>query len=132
MIDFKDFIARLKATKEQLETGTAWLDEDFSPLMADDIEQLSKDIVNFADLTYFYPSVKNAPAYPKDFREHSIKFYKIKNGKVFHDLRKIEQGIWKKVYQDGYSGGIKISIHYFKSPSGQVCDVKVKDGWSNS
>jgi len=37
------------------------------------------------------------------------------------------------VYKDGFDvNGNKVSIHYFKSPSGKVFDVKVKFGWSNN
>lgn len=133
MIDFKGYTAQLKAAMEQLEAGTAWLDEDFSPLMADNIEQLSECIVNFADLTNNYNSIEEAPTYPKGFTKMLKKYHRVKNGKLLSDLRNIiEPGEWKKVYYDGLIGERKASIHYFESKSGQVCDVKVVyDKWSN-
>ena len=56
---------------------------------------------------------------------------KVKNHFLLAELRAIEGGEWRKVYQDGYSEGCEVSLHYFESPSGQVFDVKVKSGWSN-
>jgi len=82
-----------------------------------------------------YKSIKNSPKYPKDFKaaRNGTTSNNINNQKLLEQLRKIEQGKWQKIYKDGYNGaGKKVSIHYFKSPSGRVFDVKVKPGWSNS
>jgi hypothetical protein len=81
-----------------------------------------------------YDSIKAAPKYPEDFKsaQDGTKTYNIKNNKLSSQLREIEEGKWKKVYKDGYSGNQKISIHYFQSPSGRVFDVDLKFGkWSN-
>ncbi|MDQ0418837.1 hypothetical protein J2Z48_003042 [Croceifilum oryzae] len=57
----------------------------------------------------------------------------VKNKGALEDLREIESGKWDKVYKDGHDAdGNKVSIHYFSSQSGQVFNVKVKDGWSNT
>lgn len=96
------------------------------------IERRDGKFVNFANLNDFYPSIDKAPAYPKDFERVLKKNNKVKNGEVLFGLRQREPGEWKKVYYDGYLNNRKISIHYFESKSGQVCDVKVVyDKWSN-
>jgi hypothetical protein len=80
-----------------------------------------------------YNSIKDSPNYPKGFRDiqDGKTKHNINNLQVLEKLRKIEQGQWKKVYQNGYdSPGNKISIHYFQSQSGRVFNVKVKLGWS--
>lgn len=80
-----------------------------------------------------YKSVKDAPEYPKDFRpvQNGVKKITIKHKSLLDELRQIEPGEWSKVYRDGYRGGKKVSVHYFQSQSGQVFNVKVKEGWSN-
>jgi len=81
-----------------------------------------------------YNSIKEAPKYPEGFKsvQNGTKKVNINNKDVLNVLRQIEQGQWKKVYKDGFDvNGNKVSIHYFKSPSGKVFDVKVKFGWSN-
>lgn len=88
-------------------------------------------VVNFAKLKQFYKSIKDAPAYPKDFKIQSTTKTKVKNKKLLLGLREKEQGRWMKVYLDGYSNGKMVSIHFFQSESGLVFDVKVKDDWSN-
>lgn len=38
---------------------------------------------------------------------------------------------WKKVYQNGWINGQKVSLHYFKDASGKIFDFKIKYGrWS--
>lgn len=51
---------------------------------------------------------------------------------LLEQLRKVESGVWNKIYKDGFNAkGEKVSIHYFQSKSGKVFNVKVKSGWSN-
>ncbi len=58
---------------------------------------------------------------------------KVNNTELLEELRAIEFGTWNMIYKDGVdANGNKISIHYFQSQSGQVFNVKVKNGWSNS
>jgi len=81
-----------------------------------------------------YRSIREAPGYPKGFKDASGGFKKvpIKNLSLLDELRRIEAGDWSKVYRDGYTPlGEKVSIHYFQSKSGLVFDVKVKPYWSN-
>jgi filamentous hemagglutinin len=84
-------------------------------------------------LKQIYNSLEDAPNYPDDFYPvpDGICKLKIKNQFLLAELTSIEPGRWQKVYQDGYSSGQLISLHYFESPSGKVFDVKVKVGWSN-
>ncbi|MEK3947976.1 polymorphic toxin-type HINT domain-containing protein [Paenibacillus sp. FSL H7-0703] len=82
-----------------------------------------------------YKSIKDAPLYPQGFsgaKNGSVK-NKVNNTELLEELRAIESGTWHKIYKDGVgANGKKISIHYFQSQSGQVFNVKVKNGWSNS
>jgi RHS repeat-associated protein len=81
-----------------------------------------------------FKSIKDSPKYPKDFvfrGAGGMTRPKVGNRDLLEQLRTIERGDWRKVYKDGYSGGSKISIHYFESPSGKVFDVEVWSGWSN-
>ena len=56
----------------------------------------------------------------------------VKNKDLLSELRKVEPGKWSKVYRNGYDvSGQKVSIHYFRSQSGRVFNVKVKGGWSS-
>ena len=55
----------------------------------------------------------------------------INNQQLLNQLRTIEPGEWKKVYQNGYSNGKQISIHYLQhTGTGKVFDIKVINGWS--
>jgi len=60
-----------------------------------------------------------------------IKKVPVNNTELLEGLRRLEPGKWQKVYKDGLDGAAKKSVHYFESPSGQVFDVKVIEGWSN-
>ena len=80
-----------------------------------------------------FKSVKSAPNYPAGFKQaqNGLKKVNMNNGKLLDQLRGIEQGLWKKVYQNGWDAyGNKISIHYFQSKSGQVFDLKIVYYWS--
>jgi hypothetical protein len=85
-------------------------------------------------LAKIYKSIKDAPNYPKGFRSVSSQNYKIKNDEgLLGDLREVEGGRWVKVYNDGYDNqNRKISIHFFRSQSGKVFDVKTYPDWSNN
>ncbi|UQZ32242.1 hypothetical protein C2I18_00985 [Paenibacillus sp. PK3_47] len=82
-----------------------------------------------------FKSIKDAPLYPQGFsaaKNGTVK-NKVNNTELLEELRAIESGTWNKIYKDGVdANGKKISIHYFQSQSGQVFNVKVKNGWSNS
>ena len=55
----------------------------------------------------------------------------VKNEGLLEQLRKIEPGEWKKVYQNGYVNGEEASIHYFQhTKTGKVFNVKVYWEWS--
>ncbi|MCX8670870.1 hypothetical protein J3U22_06305 [Gilliamella sp. B2865] len=85
------------------------------------------------EIKHTYNSIKDSPNYPKGFRgvQNGTTKHNVNNGQALENLRKIEQGQWKKVYQNGYdSSGNRVSIHYFQSQSGRVFNVKVKPGWS--
>ncbi len=83
-------------------------------------------------LRYIYDFPEDAPNFPDNFYPvGAIERLKVKNQFLLAELRLIEAGEWRKVYQDGYTGREAVSIHYFESPSGQVFDLKVKLGWSN-
>lgn len=85
------------------------------------------------EIKHTYNSIKDSPNYPKGFRsvQNGTTKHNVNNGQVLKNLRKIEQGQWKKVYQNGYdSSGNRVSIHYFQSQSGRVFNVKVKPGGS--
>jgi filamentous hemagglutinin len=71
---------------------------------------------------------------PKGFRSVSSKNHKIKNNEgLLGDLREVERGRWVKVCNDGYDNqNRKISIHFFRSQSGKVFDVKTYPKWSNN
>lgn len=79
-----------------------------------------------------YKSIKYAPKYPAGFKaaKNGTKHVTVKNKPLLKDLRKIESGKWVKVYKNGYVNGKKVSVHYFKSRSGYVFNVKTKNGWS--
>ena len=86
------------------------------------------------ELKEVFNSIKDSPNYPESFktRINGTTSNKVNNHQLLEKLRKIESGTWNKVYKDGYdSFGNKISIHYFRSQSGKVFNVKVKQGWSN-
>jgi filamentous hemagglutinin len=81
-----------------------------------------------------YNSIKETPNYPPGFttRWNGKTQHQINNHQLLEMLRSLEPGKWKKIYQDGFDAqGLRISIHYFQSPSGKVFNVKVKLGWSN-
>jgi hypothetical protein len=84
-------------------------------------------------LQYVYDFPEDSPNYPTDFYavQGGLQRLKVKNQFLLAELKAIEAGEWRKVYQDGYSGGDRVSLHYFESVSGQVFDLKVKSGWSN-
>ena len=85
-------------------------------------------------LQQIFPSIKDAPKYPKGFRavRNGTRKLRIENKQLLEKLREIEASEWRKVYGDGLDGnGRTISLHYFQSASGKVFDIKVKLGWSN-
>ncbi|MDC9590370.1 hypothetical protein PSI23_13980 [Xenorhabdus sp. XENO-10] len=87
-----------------------------------------------SDLKHFYPSYKDAPNYPKGFKnaKNGITRNSIKDKVLLHDLRKEKKGKWFKVYRDGVVDGKKVSLHYFAHQSGSpVFDVKFYYRWSN-
>ncbi|WP_180101938.1 hypothetical protein [Acinetobacter sp. YH12126] len=74
-------------------------------------------------------------SYPRGFREvqNGTTNNTVKNQEILSELRKVEPGKWSKVYKDGFdAAGNKVSIHYFRSQSGKVFNVKTKQGWNNA
>jgi len=141
---------------KDLKVGDLLVSSDGSKLVIDKIEKEPREarVYNFevADFhSYFvsnlgiwvhncalqnvYKSIKDAPLYPQGFsaaKNGTVK-NKVNNTELLDELRAIESGTWNKIYKDGVdANGKKISIHYFQSQSGQVFNVKVKNGWSNS
>ena len=107
-----------------------------------DIEELAKkqglkpNLQLFAEneIRQIFNSIKESPNFPNGFkpRINGTTCNKVKNMDLLEKLRNVESGKWQKIYKDGYDKfGNKISIHYFKSDSGKVFNVKVKNGWSN-
>ncbi|MCX4024712.1 RHS domain-containing protein [Endozoicomonas sp. SM1973] len=81
-----------------------------------------------------FNSIKDSPKYPKGFRarHNGTTTHTVKNKELLEVLRQHEAGKWQKVYKDGFDAqGNRISIHYFRSQSGKVFDVKTKNYWSN-
>jgi hypothetical protein len=82
-----------------------------------------------------YTSIKNAPNYPKGFKnaKDGVKRINPDNLELLEQLRQIEPGEWKKVFRGGYVDGKKVTIHYFEHKNtGKVFDVKTKNYWSNA
>ncbi len=85
-------------------------------------------------LIQIFNSKRDAPTWPTSFRPKtppSVVRNSVNNATLLPKLREKERGDWKKIYEDGYDGANRISVHYFQSPSGKVFNVKVKQGWSN-
>ena len=81
-----------------------------------------------------YDSIRKAPQFPEGFREKVGGTTKkvVNNREALAGLREVESGKWTKIYKDGFDlNGNKVSVHYFKSESGKVFNVKTKSGWSN-
>ncbi|MDR1157269.1 MAG: hypothetical protein LBK75_03040 [Oscillospiraceae bacterium] len=97
---------------------------------ADNIAGAGKQIENV------FTSIRKAASYPNGFESarNGLKKITINNSELLENLRKIEPGEWKKIYQDGYVDGSKVSIHYFQhTKTGKIFDVKSYFGkWSNS
>ena len=52
------------------------------------------------------------------------------NKQLLQQLNQVGSG-WKKVYQNGWINGQKVSLHYFKDSAGRIFDFKIKYGrWS--
>ncbi|MSA69540.1 hypothetical protein GKD93_00185 [Holdemania massiliensis] len=96
-------------------------------------DQVIEENTHSEDLKEIYNSIKDSPNYPEDFTkvQNGTKKVSINNDHLLKKLRQIEPGEWKKVYQNGYSDGEEVSIHYFQhTKTGKVFNVKVKPGWS--
>ncbi|MCL2082475.1 MAG: hypothetical protein FWH04_04465 [Oscillospiraceae bacterium] len=86
-----------------------------------------------SNISNIYSSIKNAPTYPKNFEpiKNGIKKVNMNNFQLIEKLRSAVPGKWKKVYNNGYVGNKKVSIHYFEhEKTGKVFSVKVHNGWS--
>ncbi len=87
---------------------------------------------NWCDPKKIYKSIKDAPNYNRNFVkvQNGIKKVNINNKGLLQELNKIGSG-WKKVYQNGWINGQKVSLHYFQDASGKIFDFKIKYGkWS--
>lgn len=60
-----------------------------------------------------YSGKRQSPNWPSDFQSVSSKTSRVKNRKLHSQLKDVEDGKWVKVYEDGYSEGSPVSIHYF-------------------
>jgi RHS repeat-associated protein len=78
-----------------------------------------------------YTSIKKAPGYNSNFvqAQNGLQKVNINNKELLHRLNQLGNG-WKKVYQNGYINGEKLSYHYFQSSTGKIFDFWVKKGWS--
>ncbi len=85
---------------------------------------------NDAPLKQVFTRKVDAPNWSTDFVRASVIEEKVKNKTLLAKLREIEPGDWVKVYENGYSGGEMVSVHYFRSKSGKIFDLWVKRGWS--
>ena len=77
-----------------------------------------------------YPGKRSHPNWLSNFESVKIRKVNINNKELLGELKAIEPGKWKKVYENGWLNGQKVSIHYFLHPSGRVFDLKVVGGWS--
>ncbi len=71
---------------------------------------------------HVYPDVYAFGSVPKGWtptKGGTIK-YPVRNQMVYHYLRQLLSGTWKKVIKQGNTG----EVHYFEHASGQVADVK--------
>ena len=83
-------------------------------------------------LSKIYNSIKKAPGYNKNFVQAKNGFItnNVNNKELLSQLNEVGTG-WKKVYQNGWINGQKVSLHYFKDASGKIFDFKIKYGrWS--
>jgi long-subunit acyl-CoA synthetase (AMP-forming) len=79
-----------------------------------------------------YNSIKEAPNYNSSFikAQNGLKKVNVKNKQLLQELNQFGSG-WKKVYQNGWIDGQKVSLHYFQDVSGKVFDFAIKYGrWS--
>ena len=81
---------------------------------------------------HIYSSIRNAPGYKSGFvrARNGLRKVNVNDKQLLAELREVGSG-WKKVYEDGYLYGEKVSYHYFQDKSGQIFDFKIKWGWSN-
>ncbi len=80
-----------------------------------------------------YLGKRLAPNWPKDFEraQDGLRKVNINDHVLLEQLQEQEPGKWVKVYEDGWSQGEQISVHYFQHASGKVFDLEVHLGWSN-
>ena len=79
-----------------------------------------------------YNSIKEAPNYNSSFvkAQNGLRKVNVKNKQLLQELNQYGSG-WKKVYQNGWIDGQKVSLHYFQNVSGKVFDFAIKYGrWS--
>ena len=79
-----------------------------------------------------YKSIKQAPGYNKNFVQarNGLKKVTVNNKQLLQQLNQVGSG-WKKVYQNAWINGQKVSLHYFKDSAGRIFDFKIKYGrWS--
>ncbi|MFT9078467.1 polymorphic toxin-type HINT domain-containing protein, partial [Ethanoligenens sp.] len=86
---------------------------------------------NMCKLNNLYSSIKNAPGYSKNFvrARNGLKKVNINNKELLEQLRQYGTG-WKKVYNNGFLNGEKVSYHYFQDATGKIFDFKMKYGWN--
>jgi hypothetical protein len=106
--------------------------------VTDTKEELPTFNLTVADFhTYFVGAaqvwVHNSFCLPDTFIKVGGGFKKnLKSGGTLQRLRDENGGRnWKIVYQDGWFGGEKVSIHYFENEAGLRVYDKTRMGWSN-
>ena len=61
---------------------------------------------------------------------NGLKKVTVNNKQLLQQLNQVGSG-WKKVYQNEWINGQKVSLHYFKDSAGRIFDFKIKYGrWS--
>ena len=80
----------------------------------------------------FYSSIKKAPGYSDKFvkAQNGLTKVNVKNKELLEQLNEFGTG-WKKVYQNGWIDGQKVSYHYFQDATGKIFDFAAHYGkWS--
>ena len=84
---------------------------------------------NMCKLNNVFNSIKEAPNYDSRFIKDNLRKVNVKNEELLNELNQFGRG-WKKVYNNGYIEGQKVSMHYFQNKAGKIFDLWIKDGWS--
>jgi len=103
--------------------------EDFHTYYVGDTNVL---VHNMCKPKNIYNSIKDAPNYNANFikAKNGLKKVSVNKQELLHQLNQLGSG-WKKVYQNGWINGQKVSLHYFQDAAGKIFDFAIKYGkWS--